>query len=112
MLAVNLQKPEGSREWPPAKHALHIESTAARRGPGACQTMQPVGLVTSLHPYCLILPPSRQATSLERRHALELHVSAASVRYCCFDTVRDRHWPNESIPKERFTWAFAEALPL
>ena len=59
VLAVNLQKPEGSREWPPAKHALHIESTAARRGPGACQTMQPVGLVTSLLPYCLLLPPSR-----------------------------------------------------
>jgi hypothetical protein len=85
VLAANLQKPEGSRERPPAKRALHIEPTAARRGPGACQSMQPVGLVTSLHPYYYI---PVQPLRLDRRHASELHVSAADVPYYDFAAVR------------------------
>jgi hypothetical protein len=47
--------------------------------------MQPVGLVTSLHPYYYI---PVQPLRLDRRHASELHVSAADVPYYDFAAVR------------------------
>jgi hypothetical protein len=76
--------------------------------------MQPVELVTSLRPYYY---NPVQPLRLDRRHAPELHVSAAAVPYYYFAAVRDRHWPGltcrvqVSNPTEWFTWVFAETLP-